>query len=287
VGAPNAEWNRETAHFGRARCRVCEEWLDVHQQVRGGVCGSPDCRRTDVVRSMAARREEQQRALRARATRRMKRVAHQLGADPERRYALAIVPTHEGALAPVLEERRGAFRTHLVKIVSEVFAEAPEGVSDADLEPDPIHEREETLLMVCATCRGNCCEAGGNHAYLDTRAIRRYASWHPDATQAEIVAAYTARVPEQSVTASCILHGERGCSLPREMHGHTCNRFVCPGAEAVGPALEKADGRLVFAASAREDGTLVRFAAFEGETFEHFETLAGGGGGGGGERRPG
>jgi hypothetical protein len=278
VGVPNPEPTHEAAHFGRTRCRVCEEWLDVHQQVRGGVCDSPDCRRTDIVRSMAARREEQQRALRAQATRRMKRVTRQLGADSERRYALAIVPTHEGVLAPVSEQRRNAFRTRLVKVVETAFAETPENGSDTDLEPDPIHDREETLVMVCATCRGNCCEAGGNHAYLDARAIRRYAAWHPEATQAEIVAAYTKRVPERSVTASCILHGERGCSLPREMLGHTCNLFLCPGAKGVGPALGRADGPLVFAASAREDGTLVRFAAFEGEKFEHFETVARDGG---------
>ena len=50
---------------------------------------------------------------------------------------------------------------------------------------------------------------------------------HPECTPGDAVDAYMARVPDKHVEGSCIHHGERGCTLDRDMRSETCNTYAC------------------------------------------------------------
>ena len=44
---------------------------------------------------------------------------------------------------------------------------------------------------------------------------------------AEIVSGYVGRVPDRGYAGSCIFHGEKGCTLPREWRSNVCNTYFC------------------------------------------------------------
>ena len=126
-------------------------------------------------------------------------------------------------------------------------------------------EEENALLgQACATCRGHCCLTGGDHAYLDSRDIRRYWSTRPSATAASITRAYLAALPRRSYTGSCVFHGISGCTLPRPMRAEICNSFLCDGAQAMRTELEKGGARRGFAV-ASANGELLRATLFDAD----------------------
>ena len=94
------------------------------------------------------------------------------------------------------------------------------------------HVPEDSLLNVisdqlCGMCKGSCCAAGGNVAYLTVETIRQFKQQNPDLSAEEILQAYMSRVPVESVTSACINQTSTGCALPREMRSDTCNEYFC------------------------------------------------------------
>jgi hypothetical protein len=126
------------------------------------------------------------------------------------------------AFVPASPERREQFRAHVAALVEEETRLPGEAHDDDSSEPPPV-----ALGAACGMCRGLCCRYGGNAAHLDAAAIRRVRRLWPELTEADIVARYMSAIPERGVERSCIVHGEHGCTLPRELRSETCNAFVC------------------------------------------------------------
>ena len=133
------------------------------------------------------------------------------------------VPAYGGRIEPLSTARRRAFAAHLRKIITEAFAEPSPRVrassSNAVLT--------EATQAACATCRGQCCSHGGEHAYLDEDTIRRVARARPELGAHSIAALYRARLARESFAGSCVFHGAQGCRLPRELRSDLCNEFYC------------------------------------------------------------
>lgn len=91
--------------------------------------------------------------------------------------------------------------------------------------PTPLDDA--SVLAVCGTCRGACCKAGENHAFLTRTVLSRVKAEQRIATDASLLESYLNRVPELAREGSCIYHGAQGCALPRAMRSETCNRFLC------------------------------------------------------------
>jgi hypothetical protein len=133
------------------------------------------------------------------------------------------VPAYGGQLAPLPTARRRAFAAHLRTIIAEAFANPAPRVRAALPRPVPLAATE----AACATCRGQCCSHGGEHAYLDEDTIRRVARTWPELGPRGIAARYRARVAKESFAGSCVFHGARGCRLSRELRSDLCNEFYC------------------------------------------------------------
>jgi len=134
--------------------------------------------------------------------------------------ALIVMPAFPIALTPPAPERRERFRAHITALVEE--SSVPSEAYDESRAPPA-----ETLAWACGVCRGLCCRHAGNEAHLDDAALRRVRALRPELREADLVALYVNAVPERSVEHSCIVHGERGCTLPRELRSQTCNEFYC------------------------------------------------------------
>ncbi len=121
--------------------------------------------------------------------------------------------------------------------------------SDAD-----IPELSAVLGASCATCRGECCTAGGTHAFLrDDSLVRVRAQFAEDGTpltQTELVDRYAAYLPARHYRGSCVFHTTDACTLPRGMRSNLCNRYVCGGLTQLTRALDATGSPSVYVAAA-------------------------------------
>ena len=114
---------------------------------------------------------------------------------------------------------------------------------DPPQQPEPLPSSvQQVLWAACATCRGSCCRLGAaSHAFQTGDSLRAYRlQYRPDASDAEILAAYRAHLPERSLTGGCVYQAETGCALPREMRSGICNRYLCDGLLALKEQIEQA-----------------------------------------------
>ncbi len=218
---------------GAPECRFCAVPLTPHQAVRG-ICAAPGCE-TRLVQE-AARQvfqrswqdyvERQRLGIEAAATQ-VASAVRQLGESPEG-IAFGVVPFQDRPVTELPKDRRAAFAGHLDAIVAEAFAagEPPQ----PDLNRRTVAEEDESPLAgaTCATCQGKCCFLGGaNMAFLNAETIQLYRWRHPGATPGEIRAHYLSKLPDRSAEHSCVYHGARGCTLPRQVRADICNRYHC------------------------------------------------------------
>ena len=256
-------------HPSRRVCTFCRTRLDVHQAVRGGVCGSRVCRGRHL-QELAKQRLARQAEVRREAAAFRAGIGSSLGMTDPEALTLAVVPYFDRAIVKLPQQRRRNARAHLARIVREAF-ELPPGKNEAD-GPSVAIEQSPTLRhgeASCATCRGSCCRGGDTHAYLDAGAVRSYRAQHPGLGQREVLKAFLEAIPGMTFERSCVYHGRHGCALPREMRSATCNRFQCAGLTELRNALAESVSRQVLIVSAsdnalesstlvQQDGTTVR-----------------------------
>lgn len=212
-------------------CATCGQALITFVEQRDGVCSNLPCRGPYLQRVTRARRVEQA-AERAELVNEATRIGDQCcGRTNE---SALVVPVFEENLQPLPQERRTSFEVTL----QEALDAALVLVSDPDNHDGLLmeysfrhlqHEASLTVINACTTCRGACCTNGREHAFLRPRFLAWRLLQEPGLTTAEMFADYTARMPGLSHEESCVYHGERGCVLPREIRGSTCNDFLCTG----------------------------------------------------------
>jgi len=150
--------------------------------------------------------------------------------DPQR-MPLSVIPLACTETRPQEDLRRENYIDHLKKAIEAALAdneavanENPEADAGTDRDEEHIPAMQKTL---CGFCRGGCCTRGSNHAYICKDTVARVKRHHPNWDGEQILDAYLQRLPVRSILGSCINHGDRGCTLPREMRASNCNNFVC------------------------------------------------------------
>ena len=95
--------------------------------------------------------------------------------------------------------------------------------------PAPSGFAADALSLGCATCRGHCCNGGGEHAYIDERTMARVRQDHPDLTAGQVIQAFMSRIAPLSHRGSCLFHGPLGCTLGRGLRAELCDAYYCDG----------------------------------------------------------
>lgn len=115
-------------------------------------------------------------------------------------------------------------------------------------------QRGAILGAACGTCRGECCTAGGTHAFLRADSLVRVRAFLArDAVEiaaSTIVAEYTHYLPERHYRGSCVYHTPSGCALPRTLRSNLCNRYLCGGLTQLARALDATGGKSAYVAAA-------------------------------------
>jgi hypothetical protein len=139
----------------------------------------------------------------------------------------AVLPTNSDPLAPQDPSRRAEFARHLAEIAEAAVLDQAKLVSDPVDGESRSSGRGSLSTAACTACRGSCCRAGGDEAYLTEETMVRVLEAHPDWTLAQIMDAYLKHLPAETVLNSCIYHSATGCGLPRDLRSSTCNRYLC------------------------------------------------------------
>lgn len=188
-----------------------------------------------------------------------------VGVDPEP-VPLAIVPFNRLQLGPLSIERRNAFEARFDSVLADARAagEVPVDASsdaggDDAAAPPPWAEQK-----MCGTCGGQCCAAGGEHAFIDAATLRRVIRTNPALTDGELRERYLARLPGTSYDGSCLYHAENGCGLDRTLRSDVCNETLCAGLKHFRQTPGASDARRVYVIAARGD-EIVRSAMIDAD----------------------
>lgn len=169
---------------------------------------------------------------------------------------VAVVPANTRETEPVPPSVRRAFLERLQASLDR-SADAPRPVEVASASPPAADERTPRAVELaavlgrsCATCRGECCTAGGDHAFLRADSVARIRREHQALGDAELLALYNAHVPQRHYRGSCLFHETTGCALPRTLRSDLCNRYVCGGLTQLTSALDATGGTMAFVGAA-------------------------------------
>jgi len=139
----------------------------------------------------------------------------------------SVLPANADPLVPQDPSRRARFAQYLAEIAESAVLDQARLLSDPVDVESRTSGRECLSAGVCAACRGSCCRAGGDQAYLTEETMVRSLQAHPDWSLAQIMDAYLKHLPAETVLNSCIYHSATGCGLPRDLRSSTCNRYLC------------------------------------------------------------
>jgi len=213
-------------------CVQCDREIDQRQFRQHETCTDIRCRQKQH-RAMQQRERQREEAFqRRRALRRATADAAARQLVPGSEIVAIIVPSNGSVLCDLPEQRVAKFRRHLEAAVAESEALTLEEaeieaqrVAAADRKQDPQPQFAE--LAACAACRGNCCNAGGEEAFVSAATVKLLRHRNPQMQESEILDAYLSRMPKRSYEDSCVFHAEPGCALPRELRADICNEFFC------------------------------------------------------------
>jgi hypothetical protein len=255
-----------------AVCEVCDAPLSASDErstssngSASSTCERVACRRTAFIRQHRQAERTLRISVLEQATILRDHAAESLGAGNGALFPITITPSLDRALAPLPEARRDAFSRHIEATVAQAIARGPSNApvrdprDEASLEP-PSPSLGVVLGAACGTCRGFCCTKGGDRAFLAVETLQRYLLAHPAHDEASVVASYVAHLPPETIDASCVFHGARGCTLTREMRSDTCNRYYCGALHELQRAVP--DDAIPRAFVVAADGNTITSAAF-------------------------
>lgn len=168
---------------------------------------------------------------------------------------IALVPRHHARLRQTAARRHTMLAQHIGALLATMRQTGPEQDDGYIEQPAPLNVAEtRVVITVCSACKGACCAAGREHAFLRVRTMRDYAAAHPLLTDDEIVQAYLAHLPANALHPGCVYQGARGCTLPRDMRSAICNSYLCTGLQG---AVDAATPETVGVFVAHRDGVQV------------------------------
>lgn len=249
---------------GPARCIHCSAPIPELRRRISPVCESPDCRTHGVLGRLhaanqreASRRAERLAAEHERVLVGLREAFRDRAAEAERNgrgFLIGVLPANELEVEAAAPDRIERFLERLRGILG-----AARSVPSAANRPATGPEEPPLALQraACGVCRGRCCRAGGDHAYLDEESLARILAAEPSRSEEELLAQYRHFAPARAYLGACLFQAEDGCGLPRALRSDTCNRHLCGELRTLHAELLASDAREL-GLGAAADGVLVR-----------------------------
>jgi hypothetical protein len=254
-----------------AYCSICGCILSLIERAAGTstICRFPLCQHRRAAAAAVVLQEKTREELARKAAEDIDRVEEklqELGLDPAE-HDIAILPAFDRPLEKMPEHRKNALADKLAEVAADLRLRPVEEVTTsfavAGRPTDMAH-----IGQACATCRGDCCQNGGEHAYLRRQTLARVLAASPGILLEDVIRAYLDRIPEASYEGSCIYHTDKGCNLPSEMRSDTCNDFFCTGTRSISTIVCGNESHAVLAAALKGD-KIVRLAVINGKDIKN------------------
>lgn len=170
---------------------------------------------------------------------------------------VAVVPANTRETTRLPARTRRVFLERLARRIRTTFVVPNDTAETAtistavfDTAPSETPAAARILDLSCATCRGECCTAGGDHAFLREDSLTRVHAQQPTLNEDALLATYASHLPTRHYRGSCVYHTTLGCALPRPLRSNLCNRYLCGGLTQLKRALESTEGAVAFVAAA-------------------------------------
>ncbi|PVZ68945.1 hypothetical protein [Pelagibaculum spongiae] len=147
------------------------------------------------------------------------------------------IPHHHSEMTEPGEDRIERYQQHLKVIIDQGILDYSRLEPDNTevIDDDPAIETDgfltDAFIELCTLCKGSCCSGAADHAHLKAQTISNLIMQQQDGalTRQQIFDLYLEKIPELSITNSCINHTNKGCALPSDLRSAVCNSYFCQG----------------------------------------------------------
>jgi DNA-directed RNA polymerase beta' subunit len=265
------------------QCQHCSEQLSTVDYIRSPFCEKPNCQRAKVQHYLENNKKQLIEDLTHEVTTTCNdyiktvndsneqiNVSNELAELSKRNLAnLVILPVNTNPLVTLTEQRKNEFLLHLTTIYIDIIENRTPSTKVYTTKLDKPLEKEENELLgkACATCKGECCSLGNNHAFQDTVSLGYYLERQSEAMNLEkLTFQYSQYFPSQNYKNACVFQGSLGCTLPSELRSFTCKNYRCSSLRGYHQDIIENDQKLTFAAAAQERD-IKQISVFDAHTF--------------------
>lgn len=166
---------------------------------------------------------------------------------------LVPIPSGHVSLSPLENQRIERYAKHLREIIQQAYQQ----VDGQHPSTEPGNEKPENIATdglqrisdrMCSLCKGGCCSAGSDNAYLSSDTIKRLLGADTRLSQDAILEKYLLKLPKDSIAGACINQTDSGCVLPKEMRSDICNDYYCDSLRSYQQAMTgKAEPQAILA----------------------------------------
>ena len=150
------------------------------------------------------------------------------------------IPTGLPQLMPMSEARGARYSENIQRAIAEArqYCDASELPQDQHANARNQLAKVEARLQsnpklkivsdkLCMQCKGGCCSAGEDHAFLSAAYFRRQFDEGCSLTDEQLLQRFLDLLPPDSIEGSCINNTDTGCAIPRALRSDVCNGYFC------------------------------------------------------------
>jgi hypothetical protein len=251
------------------QCQHCNEQLPYYAHTISPYCEKPHCQRAKVQHHLSVTKKQ----IISGVTNKVTRVCneylniiddtnHQI--KKENQHAelnalnsenVVIFPVNVRSLVMLSEQRKNDFLSHLKTVYTDIIEKRPASSKIYTTQLNqPLNKEESQLLgKACATCKGQCCGLGDDHAYQDTASLGYFLESQSNTLNLEeITQLYSQYFPSEIYQNACVFQGNMGCTLPTELRSFTCNNYQCSSLRSYHQKLTSNEQKLTIIAATEE-----------------------------------
>lgn len=264
-------------------CHSCNVELSYVAFIRSPFCEKPNCQRAKAQQYIVAAKKQllsevtlevtqacHDYYLKAQSSTHNLDTKNELVKSPKLKAAkIAILPINTRTLVTLQEKQKDEFLLHLETLYLDIIEQRPPSTKIYEHELNkPLEDKEQQLLgKACATCLGECCSLGKNHAFQDITSLNHFLGNQPKTlTLDELTHLYSKHFPRKNYKNACIFQGNKGCTLPVELRSFTCKNYRCPSLRSYHQELLTTDQTLTIAAGS-VDRDIKKISIFDEDTF--------------------
>lgn len=263
-------------------CQKCNERLSNVEYFRSPFCEKPNCQRAKAQHYLEEKKIKILTEVTAEVSQAFEKFKQQnhttkvkgvdlnlINVKSIESTHLSILPVNTNPLIKLTKKRKSEFLLHLETLYIDITEKRPPSTKVYAEQLNPPLTNEESVLLgkACATCMGECCSLGKEHAFQDTASLSYYLNnQSKELTLDELTQLFSQYFPIKSYKNACVFQSKTGCTLPSELRSFTCHNYRCPSLRSYHQETLNNDKEITIAAATKEK-EIKKISIFNETTF--------------------